>query len=76
MLRTQDPNVAFSRIKADVVQTLSVRANRADVDVGTSAEEFGLGSIASVDRAELPRRLANLALIATVLDVAIRENVR
>jgi len=76
MLRTQDPNVAFSRIKADVVQTLSVRANRADVDVGTNAEEFGLGSIASVDRADLPRRLANLAIIATVLDVAIRENVR
>ena len=76
MLKAQDPNVAFSRIKADVVQTLALRANRADVDVGQNAEEFGLASIASVERAELPRRLANLALIATVLDVAIREGVR
>jgi hypothetical protein len=77
-LRNQDPNVAFSRLRADVVGELSIRANRADVDVGAGGEEFGLSSsvIASVDRAELPRRLANLALIATVLDVAIREGVR
>lgn len=75
-LRQQDPNVAFSRLRADVVGELAIRANRADVDVNASAEEFGLSSIATVDRAELPRRLANLALIATVLDVAIREGVR
>jgi hypothetical protein len=75
-LRTQDPNVAFSRIKADVVQTLAIRANRADVDVGANADEFGLSSVASVERADLPRRMANLALIATIVDVAIRENVR
>lgn len=76
MLRSQDPNVSFSRVKADVVQELLVRANRADVDLGGGAEEIGLGAIASVDRADLPRRLANLALIATVVDVAIREGVR
>jgi hypothetical protein len=72
-LQTQDPNVSFSRIKADVVQELAIRANRADVDV--DVEEFGV-SILSVDRASLPRNLANLALVATVIDVAIREGVR
>jgi hypothetical protein len=76
LLQTQDPNVAFSRLRADVVQALEVRMNRADVDVATPAEGFGVASIASVERAELPRRLANLALIATVLDLAIREGVR
>ena len=53
-VRAQDPNNSFSRIRADVVQELLHRANRAD----------------------LPRRLANLALVATILDVAIREGVR
>lgn len=72
-IRSQDPNVSFSRLKADVVQELAVRANRADVDV--DVEEFGL-SIASVDRSSIVRYLANLALVATVLDVAIREGVR
>ena len=55
------------------MQELAVRANRADVDV--DVEEFGL-SIASVDRSSIVRYLANLALVATVLDVAIREGVR
>ena len=72
-LRSQDPNVAFSRVKADAVSELAIRANRADVDV--DAEEFGI-SIASVDRASLPRYLASLALVANVIDVAIREGVR
>lgn len=76
ILRTQDPNVGFSRVRADVVTELSVRANRADVDVAAQANEFGLGEVREVDRADLPRRLANLALIATVVDVAIREGVR
>ncbi|MCC7138275.1 MAG: hypothetical protein IT460_07590 [Planctomycetes bacterium] len=76
LVRTQDPNVAFSRVRADVVQELVVRANRADVDVLPPAEDFGMSTVASVERAELPRRLANLALIAQVLDVAIREGVR
>jgi hypothetical protein len=75
-LRNQDPNVAFSRLRADVAGELSIRANRADVDVASGAEEFGLSSVTSVERSELPRRLANLALIATVLDAAIREGVR
>ena len=74
LLKTLDPNVGFSRLQADIVQELSVRANRADVDVGV--EEFGLSQITSVDRAELPRRLLNLALIAQVVDAAIRSGVR
>ena len=74
LLKTQDPNVSFSRLQADVVQELSVRANRADVDV--LADQFGMVTVTSVDRAELPRRLLNLALIATIVDVAIREGVR
>ena len=75
-LRADDPNVSFSRFKADVVSHLSLRANRADVDVGPGAEEFGLASIASVSRAELPWRVVNLALIASIVDVALREGTR
>jgi hypothetical protein len=74
LLKSQDPNVSFSRLKADVVSELALRANRADVDVND--EEFGLGAVASVDRSDLPRRLRNLALVATVVDAAIREGVR
>lgn len=74
LLKSQDPNVSFSRVKADVVSELSVRANRADVDVND--EEFGLGAVQSVDRGDLPRRLLNLALVATIVDAAIREGVR
>jgi hypothetical protein len=74
LLKTQDPNVGYSRLQAEVVQELSVRANRADVEV--EADEFGLSSVTSVDRADLPRRLLNLALIARVADTAIRSGVR
>jgi uncharacterized protein YgbK (DUF1537 family) len=74
LLSSQDPNVSFSRLKADVVSELALRANRADVDV--SDEEFGLASVTSVDRGDLPRRLQNLALVAVVVDAAIREGVR
>ena len=74
LLKSQDPNVSFSRLRADVTGELSVRANRADVDV--AADEFGMSAVTSVDRADLPRRLLNLALIATVVDVAIREGIR
>ncbi len=73
-LRSLDPNVSWSQLKADVVSELAQRANRADVEVVD--EEFGLGAVSSVDRAELPRRLLNLALVATVLDLAIRQGVR
>lgn len=76
LLKGVDANVSFSRLQADVVQELSVRANRADVDLGQGAEEFGLSAVTSVDRANLPRFLLNLALIATVVDVAIRERAR
>jgi hypothetical protein len=74
LLQTQDPNVGYSRLQAEVVGELAVRANRADVDVG--ADEFGLSSITSIDRADLPRRLSNLALVARVVDLAIRARVR
>jgi hypothetical protein len=74
LLRTQDPNVGYSRLQDEVVSELATRANRADVDV--EAEEFGLSAITSVDRASLPQRLLNLALIARVVDEAIRAGVR
>lgn len=74
LLRTQDPNVGYSGLQAEVVGELEVRANRADVDVG--AEGFGLAAITSVDRAGLPRLLSNLALIATVVNTAINAGVR
>jgi hypothetical protein len=73
-LQTQDPNVSFSRLQADVTQELAARANRADVDVAD--DQFGFAQITSVDRSELARRLLNLALVATVVDAAIREGVR
>lgn len=76
VLRDQDPNVGFSRVRADVDAELSLRANRGDIDIAPQAEGFGLASVTTVDRAELPRRLANLALIAQVIDIAIREGVR
>jgi hypothetical protein len=74
LLRTQDPNVGYSRLQAEVVQELSVRANRADVDVEEG--EFGLASVTSIDRADLPRRLSNLALVARFVDLAVRSGVR
>jgi hypothetical protein len=76
LIKTADPNVSFSRLQADVTQELQVRANRADVDLGDTATDLGLSSVTSVDRASLQRRLANLALCAVVLDVAIRERAR
>jgi hypothetical protein len=74
LLKTQDPNVGYSRLQAEVVQELAGRANRADVDV--DADDFGLSAVTSIDRAELPRRLLNLALIARVVDLAVRSGVR
>jgi hypothetical protein len=74
LLKTQDPNVGFSRLQSEVATELSVRANRADVDV--EVEDFGLSAITNIDRAALPRRLLNLALVARVVDVAVRAGVR
>jgi hypothetical protein len=76
LLKTVDPNVSFSRLQADVTQELQIRANRADVDLGDTAQALGLESVSSVDRASLSRRLLNLALCALVVDVAIRERAR
>lgn len=75
MLRSGDPNVAFSRLLSDVWSELRIRANRADVEFETQAEQLGFGSISSVDRATLPPRVLNLALAARMADVAIREGV-
>lgn len=74
-LRTGDPNVAFSQLLNAVWSELRIRANRADVEFASQAEQLGFGSIASVDRATLPARVLNLALAARLVDVAIREDV-
>ncbi|NUQ00495.1 MAG: ABC transporter permease [Armatimonadetes bacterium] len=54
-------------------QTLVIISGQIDLSVGSV---MALSAVTAVDRAELPRRLANLALIATIVDVAIREGVR
>lgn len=74
-LRSGDPNVAFSRLLSDVWSELRIRANRADVEFEPQAEQLGFGNIASVDRATLPARVLNLALVARLVDVAVREEV-
>ena len=53
---------------------LRTRANRADMDL--EAELLGFAAVSSVPRGELERRLANLALVARVVDVAIRHGAR
>ena len=75
LLRSGDPNVAWSRLLSDVWSDLRVRANRADVEIGPAAEQLGFGAISSVSRATLTARVLNLALIARVVDVAIRSGV-
>ncbi len=72
-LRTGDPNVAWSKLLSDVWTDLRVRANRADVAIGPIAEQLGFGTISSVSRATLTARVLNLALVARLVDLAIRE---
>ncbi len=72
-LRTGDPNVAWSRLLSDVWTDLRIRANRADVEISPIADQLGFGSISSVSRATLTARVLNLALIARIVDIAIRE---
>ncbi|MDJ0520439.1 MAG: hypothetical protein QNJ90_00035 [Planctomycetota bacterium] len=72
-LRTGDPNVAWSRLLSDVWSDLRIRANRADVEISPIADQLGFSTIGSVSRATLPARVLNLALVARVIDVAIRE---
>lgn len=71
LFRTGNPNVAFSSLLSDVWNVLRTRANRADMDL--EAELLGFASVTSVPREELERRLANLALVARIADVAIRN---
>jgi hypothetical protein len=74
LLRGGDPNVGFSRLLNDVWMELRVRANRADVDL--NADQLGFTTVTSVTRASLPQRLLNLALVARIVDVAVRSGVR
>ena len=74
LFRAGNPNVAFSSLLSDVWGVLKTRANRADMDL--EVERLGFDLVTSVSRAELDRRLANLALLARVVDVAIRHGAR
>jgi hypothetical protein len=72
MLRTGDPNVGFVRLLSDVSSELDVRANRADVALRVDNLGFQ-GASLQVSRVTLPQRVLNLALIAEVVDLAIRN---
>jgi Tfp pilus assembly protein PilO len=74
LLRTGDPNVGFSRLLNDVWSELSLRANRADVDLRTAM--LGFDTVKSVTRASLAQRLLNLALVAEVVDLGIRSGLQ
>ncbi len=73
LLRTADPNVGFSRLLIDVYNEMRARANRQDVDI--KADRFGFASVTSVNRASLPQRLLNLALVARIVSAAIENGV-
>lgn len=74
LFRAGNPNVAFSSLLSDVWGALRTRANRADMDL--EADLLGFGAVTTVSRADLDRRLANLALVARIVDVAIRGGAR
>lgn len=71
LFRSGNPNVAFSALLSDVWGVMRTRANRADMDL--DADLLGFSTVTSVTRAELPRRLANLAAVTRIVDVAIRN---
>lgn len=71
LLRTGDPNVAFSRFLNDVWSELRLRANRADVEL--KATLLGFDGVTAVSRATLPQRLLNLALLSQLVDLSIRH---
>lgn len=73
LLQGGDPNVAFSQLLDDVWSELRVRANRADLEL--DADQLGFGGITGVTRATLVGRVLNLALVARVVDAAIRHGV-
>lgn len=74
LFRSANPNVAFVALLSDVWGELRTRANRADMDL--DADLLGFSNVSNVTRAELEQRLANLALVARVTDVAIRRGGR
>ena len=74
-LRGGDPNVAGSQLLSDVWNELRIRANRSNVEIGPAALQLGFGSIGSVSRATLGSRVLNLALVARIVDTAIRNDV-
>ena len=73
LLRSGDPNVGFSQLLNDVWSELKVRANRADVELKTDV--LGFGGVTSITRAVLEQRVLNLALVARIVDLAIRSGV-
>ena len=74
LLRTGDPNVGFSRLLNDVTAELGMRANRADVEI--RPDVLGYEGVTSVTRASLPQRLLNLALVAQIVDLGIRNRIQ
>ena len=71
LLRTGDPNVAFTRLLSEAWTELRIRANRADMEL---VDSLGFGTVSSVSRATLPGRVLTLALVSRVVDNAIRNN--
>lgn len=74
ILRAGDANVGFSRLLSDIWSEFRVRANRADVELGTDI--LGFGGVTSVPRSVLAQRLLNLGLVSQIVDLAIRSGVR
>jgi hypothetical protein len=74
LFRAANPNVAFIALLSDVWGELKTRANRADMDL--DADLLGFANVSTVTRAELEQRLANLALVSRITDVAIRRGGR
>jgi hypothetical protein len=73
LLKSGDPNVGFTRVLLEVWSELKIRANRADVEL--KSDVLGFGAVTSVTRNVLEQRLLNLALVARVVDLAVRSGV-
>jgi len=75
LLRTADPNVGFSRLLIEVWNEMRQRANRADVDLRTTADRLGFAGVSSVDAGSLPQRVLNLALLARIANAGIEAGI-
>ena len=69
LLKSGDPNVAFSSLNSEAWQEMRIRANRADMEI---ASGLGFESVASVSRATLPGRALTQAVVTEAMDLAIR----